>query len=253
MAELRSQHPLRRSRIFYPPLDILCGNKSTLPLRRAQRINWIFICPLNESRMLLTAWLPLAGICLLGAMSPGPSLALIVRQTLGNGRAQGVTAALAHGLGVGLYALATIQGLALVLSAEPWLFHAVTWGGAAYLFWLGLQSLRAGNSSFELADQRPQVPLWHAAREGLMVSLSNPHLAVFFLALFSQFVVPGMHWGHKLIMVFTAGLLDMLWYTLVAFGLSHPAVLSGLRQRMGWVNRATGVVMLLLSVRVVLL
>ena len=154
---------------------------------------------------------------------------------------------------MGLYALATVQGLALVLTAEPILFRALTWVGAAYLFWLGVQSLRAGASSVELADTAGKAPIWHSAREGLIVSLSNPHLAVFFLALFSQFVGPGMSWGHKLIMVLTAGVLDMGWYTLVAFGLSHPAVLSVLRQRMGWVNRATGVVMLLLSVRVLTL
>lgn len=203
--------------------------------------------------MHLTVWLALAGVCLLGAMSPGPSLALIVRQTLGNSRSHGIAASVAHGCGVALYALATVQGLALVLTAVPWLFHMVSWGGAAYLFWLGLQSLRAGSGPVALAEGAPARPVWHSVREGLVVSLSNPHLMVFFLALFSQFVTPGMPWGSKLIMVLTAGLLDMAWYALVAVGLSHPLVLSLLRLRMGWVNRATGIIMLLLSVRVLTL
>jgi threonine/homoserine/homoserine lactone efflux protein len=94
---------------------------------------------------------------------------------------------------------------------------------------------------------------WRSAREGLFVALSNPHLAVFFLALFSQFVVPGMHWIYKLEMVTTAGVLDMAWYVLVAILLSQPAVLKTLKLRMGWVNRVSGVVMLLLGVRVLTL
>lgn len=203
--------------------------------------------------MSYTTWLALASICLLGAMSPGPSLALIVRHSLGGGRRHGVAAALTHGCGVGLYALATVQGLALVLTAEPWLFRAVTWCGAAYLFWLGIQSLRAPAGSVVLEGARETRSVWRAAREGVVVAGSNPHLAVFFLALFSQFVHPGMSWLIKAEMVLTAALLDMGWYALVAFMLSHVAVLGVLRQRMGWVNRGCGVVMLLLGVRVLTL
>ncbi|MBV8047183.1 MAG: LysE family translocator [Paludibacterium sp.] len=204
--------------------------------------------------MNFTAWLPLAGVCLLGAMSPGPSLAMIIRQTLGGSRQQGVCAAAAHGVGVGLFALAAVQGLALVLTAEPWLFRAITWAGAAFLCWLGWQSLRAGGDGPALADPaQARSSLWRSTREGLVVALSNPHLAVFFLALFSQFVVPGMSWAHKAGMVLLAGVLDMAWYSLVALLLSHPRVLTLLRCRMGWVNRATGVVLLLMSVRVLTL
>jgi threonine/homoserine/homoserine lactone efflux protein len=203
--------------------------------------------------MSLTTWLALLGICLLGAMSPGPSLALVVRHTLGNGRVHGVAAAFGHGCGVGLYALATVQGLALVLTAQPWLFHLVTWCGAAYLFWLGVKSLRAGGGSVELSAGARSLHAKNAVREGLIVAASNPKLAVFFLALFSQFVSPGMIWLTKVQMVLTAALLDMGWYTLVACMLSHPPVLLALRRRMGWVNRTCGVLLLLLGVRVLTL
>jgi threonine/homoserine/homoserine lactone efflux protein len=203
--------------------------------------------------MQITTWLALAALCLLGAMTPGPSLALVLRQTLGNGRAHGVTTALAHGAGVGLYALATVQGLALVLSSEPWLFRLLTWGGAGYLFWLGLQSLRASCGALDLPAGARAEPLWRSARVGLIVALSNPHLAVFFLALFSQFVSPGMSLSCKLEMVLTAGLLDMGWYALVALALSHPALLPAMRRRMAAVQRLSGVAMLLLGLRVLTL
>ena len=69
--------------------------------------------------MTLANWFPLALICLMGAMSPGPSLALILRNTLQGGRRQGMATALGHGTGVGLYALLTAMGLSLLLTRTP--------------------------------------------------------------------------------------------------------------------------------------
>ena len=61
-------------------------------------------------------WLSLLSICLLGAMSPGPSLAVMVKCTLGGGHRAGYPAALAHGAGVGLYGLLTVTGLAVLIT-----------------------------------------------------------------------------------------------------------------------------------------
>src|SRR5690554_5754777 len=81
--------------------------------------------------------LSLAAVCAMGAMSPGPSLALVLRHTLGGGRAPGVAAGLSHALGVGFYALLTVWGLGALIVRQPALFQVITWGGAAYLAWLG--------------------------------------------------------------------------------------------------------------------
>ena len=86
--------------------------------------------------MPFSLWLSLAAVCAMGAMSPGPSLALVLRHTLGGGRLPGVSAALAHALGVGLYALLTVWGLGALIVRFPMLFQAITWAGAAYLAWL---------------------------------------------------------------------------------------------------------------------
>ena len=203
--------------------------------------------------MTCTAWLALFSICLLGAMVPGASLTLIVRQTMAGGHRQGVAAAIGHGSGVALYALATVQGLALVLVREPWLFHLLTWIGAAYLLWLGINSFKAGAAGSFLDGQVPVLKPWQAARQGLVVSLSNPKLVIFFVALFGQFVTPGLNWLGHLQMILTASLLDMSWYCLVALFLSRPAILQRLQRRSCWVNRTCGLMMILLGLRVLTL
>jgi threonine/homoserine/homoserine lactone efflux protein len=69
--------------------------------------------------MPFSTWLALATICILGAITPGVSLALVIKHTVGGSRASGMAAAIGHGVGVTLYALATTVGLTVVLASTP--------------------------------------------------------------------------------------------------------------------------------------
>lgn len=200
--------------------------------------------------MPFSLWMSLAAICAMGAMSPGPSLALVLRHTLGGGRVPGVVAALSHALGVGLYALLTVWGLGAVIVRFPLLFQAITWGGAAYLAWLGIKALRAGRAG-ALRAEATATTGGQAARDGMLVALGNPKLVLFFIALLSQFVTPDMSLAARAIIVLTAMVIDGGWYVLVAVGLSHSRVLPWLQARAHWINRATGVLLLALALRVV--
>lgn len=73
--------------------------------------------------MTLATWLAVVTICVLGAMSPGPSLALVLKQTLTGGRRNGVITALSHGIGVGIYAFLSVLGLAAIITASPTAFN----------------------------------------------------------------------------------------------------------------------------------
>lgn len=200
--------------------------------------------------MALSLWLSLAAICAMGAMSPGPSLALVLRHTLGGGRMAGVTAAVCHALGVGVYALLTVWGLGALIAGFPLLFKLITWCGAAYLVWLGIKALRAGRA-FAVQPNGAATSRQRAAKEGVLVALGNPKLILFFVALLSQFVAPGMSVMAKAIIVLTAMIIDGGWYVLVALVLSHSRVLPWLQQRAHWINRITGVLLIALALRVV--
>ena len=74
--------------------------------------------------MTASSWLSLAIICLLGAMSPGPSLAVVVKQAVNGGARQGVICALAHGAGIFLWAILMVSGLGALLLTHPAWFNA---------------------------------------------------------------------------------------------------------------------------------
>lgn len=199
--------------------------------------------------MPLTLWLSLAAVCAMGAMSPGPSLAMVLRHTLGGGRTPGMIASITHALGVGLYALLTVWGLGAVIVHQPVLFTLITWGGAAYLGWLGVKALRAGRGG-ALETRSAATSHALAARDGVLVALANPKLILFFVALLSQFVSADMGWQAKALIVATATLIDGLWYVLVAVALSHSRVLPWLQARAHWINRITGALLIAVALRV---
>ena len=199
--------------------------------------------------MLLATWLTVLSICVLGAMSPGPSLALVLRHTLSGGRRNGALAALAHGAGIGIYALAAISGLAVLLTASPTLFRAFEWAGAAYLAWLGVRGLLAKPARAD--DPAPPASGRSAARDGFLIAFLNPKIAVFFIALFAQVVGPDTPWLARLLYAGTAWFIDTVWYLLVAWLFSVPRWLGRLQRNAVWFERLFGAVLLALAGRLV--
>jgi len=204
--------------------------------------------------MELTVWLSVATICTLGAMSPGPSLAVVVRNTVHGSAAQGVATALGHGAGVGIYAFLTAAGLAVLIAGSPALYAFIRYAGAAFLAYLGLKALLAPSSAGAALDDADSHRRTDArgAWEGFLIAFLNPKIAVFFLALFSQFVSPHAGWTEKAILTATAAGIDALWYALVALGLSRAGVLERLRARAATIDRVTGVVLIAVAIRVAL-
>lgn len=202
--------------------------------------------------MELSSWLALAAICIMGAVSPGPSLAVVMRNTVRGGQSHGVLTALGHGLGVGLYALITALGLALLITRNPLLFDIIRYGGAAFLAWLGIKALLAKPQPAVAGESGHVVRGRQGAFEGFMVAFLNPQLAIFFVALFSQFVRADTGWQQGGIMMLTAGGIDALWYVLVALLLSRGPVLGWLREKSFIIDKLSGLVLLALAVKVVL-
>ncbi|MBM7456817.1 threonine/homoserine/homoserine lactone efflux protein [Oceanisphaera litoralis] len=202
--------------------------------------------------MEFSSWLALAAICAMGAISPGPSLAVVMRNTVRGGQGHGVCTALGHGLGVGLYALITALGLALLITRNPMLFEVIRYGGAAFLAWLGIKALLARPGGGDTRIGEHPVRGRQGAFEGFMVACLNPQLAIFFVALFSQFVRADTGWQQGGVMMLTAGGIDALWYVLVALLLSRGPVLAWLKAKSGLIDKLSGLVLLALAVKVVL-
>ncbi len=195
-------------------------------------------------------WLSLISICLLGAMSPGLSLAVVLKSTLDGGQGQGYAAALAHGFGVALYGLLTVSGLAVLIARSPTLFLTIQVLGAGYLIYLGIKSLRSTGHTGVQSDTHSSGS--NAAMQGFLVAFLNPKLAVFMLALFSQFLQPGFGVQEKGVMVATVGITDACWYSLVVTLVSRKTFLEKLQRSTRIIDRIFGVILIALALTVLL-
>ena len=156
---------------------------------------------------------------------------------------------LGHGAGVGLYALLTAMGLSLLLTRTPWLFELIRYAGALFLALLGLQALLPQKPKAEATNQHA-TSRRRGALEGLAVAFLNPQLAIFFLALFSQFVQQQTSWAQGGLLLLTAGGIDALWYLLVAGIFSHGRLLPWLTRHQRQLQRLSGLLLLAIALRV---
>lgn len=200
--------------------------------------------------MTVTVWASLVAICLLGAMSPGPSLAIVAKHSLSGGRVHGFATAWAHATGIGFYALITLLGLAVVLHQSPWLFKSISYGGAVYLAYLGWKALNSQGGVAAKLQAGHSGTAWQSAKEGLMISLLSPKISLFFIALFSQFVDVGHETSSKFIIVLTPFIIDGLWYSLITLLLSSALFLEKLRAKAQWIDRISGIILIALAIRV---
>ena len=200
-----------------------------------------------------SAWLSLAAVCVLGAVMPGPSLFLVLHHTVSGTRWNGIMAGISHGLGIGVYAVMTVVGLSMVLEQFPWVFAIVKYLGVAFLLWLAWKALNHQPGIEEGRAIGGDIPLKESFWSGLMISFLNPKIAIFFIALFSQFVVADESWKHDSILVGTAVIIDITWYCLIATVLSHSALLPKLRKKEPLIHKISAAALVIVAARTVFL
>lgn len=127
-----------------------------------------------------------ATIVLVG--TPGPNILYICTQSIAHGRRVGLLSALGVETGTLIYALATALGLGALVAASPLAFSLITYLGVGYLVLLGIRTLRSRSSGQSAA---PVASLGRVYREGVLINLLNPKVALFFVAFLPQFTRPG--------------------------------------------------------------
>lgn len=138
----------------------------------------------------LATLLTFAGAAFALALTPGPDMLLVMTRSVAQGRIAGLVTL--GGITVGCFGHALIAGFSLsgVLLVAPVMFELIRWVGAGYLLYLGIQALRGAGGFRPPQPGAPRLPLARLFRQGLLTNLLNPKVALFFLALFPQFMRP---------------------------------------------------------------
>jgi RhtB (resistance to homoserine/threonine) family protein len=186
-------------------------------------------------------------------LTPGPAFALLLQTAAVHGRRTALATIAGNSVGVLTWGALSAAGVSALVAASEVAYDVLRLAGAAYLVWLGVQALRPRRGAGDGVDAgtaaRDTQQAWRAARRGLVNSLANPKLALFFVALFPQFVTPGAAvLPAALTMAAVIVAFDCLWYGTVAVVVDHAR--RALRPRvLRAVERVTGAVLLGFGVR----
>ena len=192
------------------------------------------------------------GVAAVLVITPGADMTLVTRNAARGGRRAGFETIGGIMLGLAAWIALSAAGLAAVLTASTSAFTALKVAGAAYLAFLGVQSLRAAFKGHAIDDdsgRRGHSPF----REGLLTNLLNPKIAAFFTSFLPQFVDPGepVLWP-SLALGGAFMLMGLAWLVALA---STVASVRGLMSRRGvargW-NALAGTALIAFSLRLVL-
>ena len=191
----------------------------------------------------------LAIVCASGAISPGPSLAVVIRNTITGGRSQGIMTGLGHGIGLTIYAFIAVMGLSSMLIGNQTLFVSVQIAGSFWLIWIGCNMILSSSkeSAKKNVDSRKRGFV-----EGFMISFLNPKILVFFVAVFSQFIHNGLTNIDRTIIVMVAGIIDTFWYVFVSILLAGSNFTDKIKKYSVWIDRFAGVLLIGLSLGIII-
>lgn len=189
-------------------------------------------------------------------LSPGPDIIFVLTQSALYGTRAGIATTFGLATGLCFQTLAVALGIAALVRASPLLFNILRFCGAGYLCWLAWQAFRAGAGEAELQNGAKPGGYWLCYRRGVIMNISNPKVAIFFLAFLPQFCDPAR--GGILLQISYFGFLFII-ATLLVFSLA--AFLGGRlaawfnrspRARL-WMNRIAGMIFLGLALMLVFL
>lgn len=203
--------------------------------------------------MTLTAFLAIAFLHLMAAISPGPAVLMAARTGITEGLRTGAFLAAGIGVGAVIWAAAALFGLGLVFQAAPALLWALKILGAAYLLHMGWKMWRHAKEPLDLsvATTTPRSA-WGAFRLGVLTQLANPKPAVLFSAIFIGTVPQGTSlwvYGALLVVVF---LNEAIWNTLVARVFSLEQTRATYISLKTIIDRLFGGLLTLLGVKIVI-
>ena len=216
--------------------------------------------------MTLELWLLLAMTLLAGAMSPGPSVALVLRTAITHGRSNALAVALAHGVGISVYALAVVLGLAGLIQNSAFFMNALQIGGALFLLYLGCRmlfgSIRAltgvnkegvdANDHSTTNADNSVLGLWQHAFNGFLIVFFNPKVVIFFVAIFSQFLNAEQVISTQVFAALMAGVIDAAWYALVGMLASNQRFAATLTRASLVIDGAFGTLFVGFGIAVIL-
>ena len=180
--------------------------------------------------------------CIVIIIVPGPSVTLIIANSLSHGVRAGLLTVAGGQIGIAVMIALVGLGLASLIEALGWWFTVVRLAGAAYLIWLGIKLFRSTGSFGE--TKRAPVPRSGFFLQGFLVAVTNPKTLIFFGAFLPQFIDPAGSYSEQLLImgvtaIVVAAISDGMYAILVGGAGRRIS-----QRQVKWISRTSGGVLI---------
>ena len=184
-------------------------------------------------------------VCLLGAMTPGPSMAVIVNNAIFKGRYNGILCSIGHGIGISVYAAFAVMGLGLIIKSNLLIFNGLKFVSIIFLIFIGAKSIfNIEKLYFEKKDLKNNTISF---LQGFSISILNPKILVWFTAIYSQFMSSDNELLFNIYLISIAGITDLFWYIFLTLTLTSASVLSFFQAKYILIQKFQGFVLIALG------
>ena len=196
--------------------------------------------------MTFILFLQIAFVCLLGAMSPGPSMMVVINNAIFKNKFNGILTAFGHGFGIGIYALFAVIGIGIVIETNIIVFNTLKTLSVIFLFYLGIQNILK-RSQIKLKKNNIKFGL-KSFIKGFSISILNPKVLIWFIAIYSQFMSLNNDIYFNLSLVLIASIVDALWYLLLVNIVTSKGILELLKNKSYLLQRIVGCLFIVISI-----
>ncbi len=200
-------------------------------------------------------FLEVSFMILLATISPGPDFTIVSRNALRYNCKTGMMTALGIACGTLFHSVYCILGFAIIISRSLLLFNIIKYVGAAYLIYLGVkglcETLAPTQTDVSMIEGDPSG--FQAFRQGLFCTTLNPKAILFFIAFFTIIIKPTMPIYLQSTYAFEIALIDMFWFSAVAFFFSHDKIKAILGTCLHYVTKFFGGFLILFGLKIAVL
>ena len=184
-------------------------------------------------------------VCLLGAMSPGPSMMVVINNAIFKNKFNGILTAIGHGFGIGIYALFAVIGVGLIIKTNVIIFSSLKFLSIIFLFYLGIQAIMK-KDQIEYDKNNIKSGL-RSFLQGLSISILNPKIFIWFIAIYSQFMSLNNDYFFNISLVLIASIVDALWYLLLVNLVTFHTILELIKNKSYLMQKIVGFLFIIIS------
>ena len=196
--------------------------------------------------MSLVLFLQIFFVCLLGAMSPGPSMIIVINNAVFKNRIHGIYTSIGHGIGISIYAVFAVVGISFIIETNVFIFNSIKILSIIFLIYLGVKSLKNNKKIYFNENKIKESAA--SFFQGFSISILNPKIFTWFVAFYSQFMSANNEIKFNIYLVLIAGIVDICWYIFLTILVTSGVSLNFIRSKSFILQKAIGYLFIIIGV-----